>query len=80
MRVMPANRCDMCFNIKNPLVPVIGKADVRVCKACSYKANQVIGFLEYHGIKLQYELPEDIPKTKKRGLKELPNGILPESD
>lgn len=64
-------RCDMCFQFKDPLVPVIPKAHTQVCKACSYKVSQVTGFLEYHGVTLAYqpelEMSEEAIIEKKRG-------------
>lgn len=56
-------RCDMCFQDKAQLAPVIPHAKVEVCKACGYKANQVIGFLEYHGVKLSYQ--EELTSTSE---------------
>lgn len=50
-----AKQCDFCFQFKDPLVPVIPKANVRVCKACSYKVQAVIGFLTYHKMTLEYQ-------------------------
>jgi len=50
-----AKQCDFCFQFKDPLLPILPKANVRVCKACSYKAQAVIGFLTYHGMILEYQ-------------------------
>jgi len=62
-------RCDFCFQAKESLVPILPKVDVLVCKACSYKLQSVIGFLEYHQIRLIYqgelEIPPKAPKQKK---------------
>lgn len=67
-------RCDMCFQEKQALVPILPGVQVSVCKACSYKVDQVRGFLEYHGIRLEYqselsldvETPPNPPRAKNR--------------
>lgn len=68
---MVIKRCDMCFQDKPALVPVTSGCPAMVCKACSYKISQVSGFLEYHGVKLQYTLPEpeETTTSKKTGEK-----------
>jgi len=58
-------RCDMCFQPKETLMPVLPKMPTNVCKACSYKIGQVIAFLEYHNATLSYqpELSKETPPT-----------------
>lgn len=67
-----AKRCDFCFQEKTPLMPVLPKVNVEVCKACSYKLQQVIGFLEYNRIHLVYqgdmEISPKSPRPKKEAL------------
>ena len=64
-----AKQCDMCFQFKDPLVPVLPKMPTSICKACSYKVGQVTGFLQYHKVVLSYqpqlslENPPDPPST-----------------
>lgn len=41
-------QCDFCFQFKDPLIAVLPSMPTRVCKACGYKIQQVIGFLQYH--------------------------------
>ena len=48
-------QCDMCFQFKEQLQPVLAKAEARVCKSCGYKVNQVVGFLEYHNMSVSYQ-------------------------
>jgi len=64
---MKVKRCDMCFQDKASLTPVIPGCPAIVCKACAYKISQVVGFLEYHGVSLQFTLPEqeETAKSKK---------------
>lgn len=64
---MTIKRCDMCFQDKPALTGVIQGCPANVCKACAYKISQVVGFLEYHRVKLQYALPEseETAKSKK---------------
>lgn len=50
-----AKRCDFCFQVKETVVPVMPSSPMKVCKACSYKINQVTGFLEYHDIVLSFQ-------------------------
>ncbi len=66
---MTVKRCDMCFQDKPELQPVIPHAPVSVCKACAYKARQVIGFLEYHGIIFAYQ-PKMLEESKSKSIKE----------
>lgn len=56
---MVIKRCDMCFQDKSGLMPIIPGCKAVVCKACGYKVNQVSGFLEYHGISLRYTMDVD---------------------
>lgn len=66
---MTVTRCDMCFQDKAELQPVIPHAPANVCKACAYKAKQVIGFLEYHGIVFVYQ-PKMTDELKSKVIKE----------
>lgn len=50
-----AKQCDFCFQFKDPLLSILPKANVRVCKACNYKVQAVIGFLNYHRMTLEYK-------------------------
>ena len=50
-----AKQCDMCFQFKDPLVPVLEGVKAKVCKACNFKLSASIGFLQYHGITLEYQ-------------------------
>lgn len=52
---MSVKRCDMCFQDKAGLIPVVPRANAMVCKACGYKVKQVIGFLEYHDCTISYQ-------------------------
>lgn len=72
--VKMAKQCDMCFQHKETLVPVLPKMPTMICKACSYKVNQVIGFLEYHNgiFTYQPELSLKTPQTPLKLLKEGP--------
>lgn len=63
---MPIKRCDMCFMDKAGLEPIVPHATAVVCKACAYKARQVIGFLEYHGVVLTYQQPLDFGDAKSK--------------
>lgn len=76
-----AKQCSLCFQLKDPLVPALEKAPVRVCKACAYKISAVTGFLTYHGVTLAYQPeltkvtpptppdPSDNSRGKKKGPK-----------
>ncbi|MBA7589433.1 hypothetical protein ES708_31518 [subsurface metagenome] len=61
-------KCDMCFQDRTPLFSIVPGATARVCKSCNYKLMNVVAFLEYYHVKLQYELPEEplppLPKAK----------------
>ena len=61
--------CDFCFRDKSPLQPVHPRTAVRVCKACSYQIDRVIGFLRHSGITLvqqsEWEAPPTPPVAKK---------------
>jgi len=50
-------QCDFCFQFKDPLVPVLPKMPTLVCKACGYKIQQTIGFLQYHHATISYQPP-----------------------
>ncbi len=67
---MSVKRCDMCFQDKSALAEVMPGCPAVVCKACRYKIQQVVGFLEYHEISLQYHFPlpelEKTPKSKEK--------------
>lgn len=69
-----AKQCCMCFQRKDTQSAVITGAPVTVCRSCNYKINSVVGFLEYHGIRLVYqpelakpesESPPTPPKPKR---------------
>lgn len=64
---MGVKRCDMCFQEKSVLVPVLPSMPAMVCKACSYKVQQVLGFIVYHGGVLTYqqELTQEVSETIK---------------
>lgn len=64
-----AKQCDMCFQHKETLIPVIPGMPTVICKACSFKVNQVIGFLEYHKAQISYqpELSLNPPQTPPDG-------------
>lgn len=56
-------RCDFCFQDKSFLETPVPRIRVKVCKACNYKIQQVIGFLAHSGagVYVQPELqPEEI--------------------
>lgn len=68
-------QCDMCFQFKDPLVPVLDSCPARVCKACAYKIGQVTGFLSYHKAVLSYqpelfEAPPTPPGDDDKGKKD----------
>lgn len=50
-----AKRCDMCFQEKQGLQPVVPGMPAQVCKACNYKISQVMGFLQYQGAVVSYQ-------------------------
>ena len=58
-------QCDMCFQSKETLVSVIPKMPAMVCKACSYKIQQAIGFITYHQGAVIYQplLSKEPPST-----------------
>jgi len=60
-------RCDFCFQAKSLLEPPVPRLTVRVCKACNYKIQQVIGFLEHSGagiyVQPQLQSEEKTPPT-----------------
>lgn len=57
---MPIKRCDMCFQEKSTLQPVVPSSGISVCKACFYKCQSVIGFLEFHGVRVVYQQSLDL--------------------
>lgn len=48
-------QCMLCFKYTDTLQPVVKGAHAQVCKACGYKVNQVVGFLEYHKVTITYQ-------------------------
>lgn len=42
-------RCEFCFRDKPSLQPVHPKISAKVCKACAFQIEKVIGLIEYHG-------------------------------
>ncbi|GAI01284.1 unnamed protein product, partial [marine sediment metagenome] len=64
--IMKAKRCDMCFQDKPGLQPIVPGCPANVCKACAYKITQTMGFLEYHGVGLTYKLPEPEATAKSK--------------
>lgn len=72
---MAIKRCDMCFQDKPALTPVLPGASAMVCKACAYKVGQVLGFIAYHGGVVQWGLAlphgdgETVETEKERGKK-----------
>ena len=48
-------RCDFCFRDKNPLQPVLMGCPAKVCKACGYEIDKVLGFFEHAGYKLGFK-------------------------
>ncbi len=48
-------RCDMCFQQKETLMPILSKMPAVVCKACSYKIGQVLAFIQYHNGTFSYQ-------------------------
>ncbi len=72
-------RCDFCFQAKALLEQPVPKIKARVCKACNYKIQQVVGFLEHSGVGIyvQPELqPEEIspptPPVKRKSPTKVP--------
>ena len=63
---MVVKRCDMCFQDKPALQPIMPGCPANACKACTYKILQVVAFLEYNRVKLQYILPEPRESTKSK--------------
>ncbi|MBA7589348.1 hypothetical protein ES708_31430 [subsurface metagenome] len=61
--VCDVKKCDMCFQDKTPLTPIAPGATAQVCKSCNYKLTQIVAFLEYYHVKLNYELPEKQPSS-----------------
>jgi len=61
--------CDYCFRDKNPLQPIHPGATVRVCKACAYQIDRVIGFLRHSGLTIvrQSELTPQPPTKVRKG-------------
>jgi hypothetical protein len=59
-------RCDFCFKDKSLLQPIFPKCPAKVCKACFYEIDRVIGFAEHYGLNLlsQGYLPEAKPRRK----------------
>lgn len=66
-------RCDFCFQDKMGLEPPVPRLKVRVCKACNYKVQQVIGFLIHSGagifVQPELEPEEKPPQTPPDSLK-----------
>jgi len=66
-------QCDFCFRHKEQLAPPYPKIPAVVCKACAYKVEQVIGFLEHYGgvitYQAQLETPPNPPKSKSKPVK-----------
>lgn len=57
--------CMRCFRRKDTVEIY---SDVRVCKACKYEIDAVVGFLEYHGyvaapLELVQRLADQPPQT-----------------
>ena len=46
--------CHMCFKHAE-IAPILPNSQAKVCRACAYKANQVIGFMEFYGCKVIYQ-------------------------
>ena len=67
-------KCDMCFQDRTPLTPIAPGAKAKVCKSCNYKLMNVVAFLEYYHVRLQYVQQEEplpsLPKPPKKGDKE----------
>lgn len=47
-------QCAMCFQHKQELITIHPDLPPLVCKACGYKVNAVVGFMEYHGLCMVY--------------------------
>ncbi len=64
---MPVKRCDMCFQDKAGLSPVLPGMPTVVCKACAFKVNQVLGFIAYCGGTVSYQtaLTAEVLETTK---------------
>ncbi len=58
------SQCDMCFQRKEGLMPVLSGMKVYVCKSCAYKLQSITGFLEYHGVNLEYDDRHDAKEIK----------------
>ena len=63
-------RCTRCFKAKELVPPAVGLPEM-VCKACSYEIDQVIGYLEFIGASIQFQmlLTEQPPKPPKKQAK-----------
>jgi len=76
-------RCDLCFKDKSPLQPPFPKCPAKVCKACFYEIDRILGFFEHYGFTLigqaALPLPTKATKSKSRPSKSKKNTITLEN-
>jgi len=63
--------CEFCFREKTPLQQVYPNIPGKVCKACRYQMERVIGFLRFSGATItpQKEMTLE-PETEKETTKD----------